>query len=443
MTKQKLYEYCQKNRITSPQFVTTGQGVVFSSAVVVQCLDNAEDCRTFYSKEVHTSKKKAENDAAEVALDVIGAQALKSATTSAAQPSTASTLEDFLRSVAKIVKGARPGIFDQQASVPVEFLLLYSGVQSALNRIDLSFRKNAIGAYSYLLKALYSPLQDFLILEEINNEIFVKKASCDPIDSRISWRGLRAKFRVSDSIKFIVIPSSPSKKPYETSVDICSGRNKRYSNNDANNNDNKNYNENSNNCKTDSSGNDIENEMMTEGLKYVQAFSAIKKTLNISGSVAITAPIYTSTLQSYLNGISQIFNGEEKVDVNDVEKIDMESNLRDENDFENNDKKEKGNNWHGKVEDAADVDEIILNTSEASIETKVMDQEIYLRNDVSLNNNDNKQIIDQTNQTNKKKNSLNKIIVENDIDGTNSDDFLRAYSKLRLMIPYIEPSKRK
>ena len=112
------------------------------------------------------------------------------------------------------------GIFENNAKIPAEYILLLASVQSALNRIESSYRKNAIGAYKYLLAALFSPLQKFLTLETIDSQIFVSKVAADSSSARVSWKSFRsrkARMVHKDRIKYVVIPSS-DEVPYEKEV---------------------------------------------------------------------------------------------------------------------------------------------------------------------------------------------------------------------------------
>ena len=108
-SKQRLFEYCQKSKISPPQFVTTGSGTSFSSAVVVQRVEVVEECQTFYSREVHTTKKKAENDSAEVALEFVNARPVKPLVGDA-KLTSGSDIGDLIVTIEKAVNSCRPGI---------------------------------------------------------------------------------------------------------------------------------------------------------------------------------------------------------------------------------------------------------------------------------------------------------------------------------------------
>ena len=418
MTKQKLFEYCQKNRISSPQFVTTGQGVIFSSAVVVQCLENAEDCQTFYSKESHTSKKKAENDAAEVALEVINAKIAQCTANSVGKESALSSIESFLQTVSKVVNSARPGIFDRQALVPAEFLILFSGIQSALNRIDPSFRKDALGAYSYLLNALYSPLQDFLRVEKnSNDEVFVSKISYNSIYGTTSWRSSIAQSKLSDTLKFILIPSSPNKKPYEISIDTTYERNESHTTNNQRD-------------LADEKNDDADNERREGGSKCVKALLAVKKALNISGSVAISVPIFNSTMKNYSTGLSKIFCGEDIIEkIDDIACYDK-NEIVDKNGAENTVKLSMNNN--GAVEVNGIAWSITANPADSDIcNDKISgiidDNNAAIKNVEIINNNIGDSV----------------VIHLNDNIKSNSEESSHAYFRPRLFIPFQESSQGK
>ena len=423
MTKQKLFEYCQKNRISSPQFVTTGQGVIFSSAVVVQCLENAEDCQTFYSKEAHTSKKKAENDAAEVALEVINAKIAQCTANSVGKESVLPSIESFLQTISKVVNSARPGIFDRQAKVPAEFLILFSGIQSALNRIDQSFRKDSLGAYSYLLKALYSPLQDFLRVERnSDDQIFVSKVSFNSINGTTSWRSSVAQSKLGDTLKFILIPSSLDKKPYEVSVDTSFERNEC--------------------CKTNNeinNGSDSSEYENDGGSKCVRALSAIKKALNISGSVAISAPIFTSTMKSYSTGLSKIFCGEDSVEkIDDVAGNDKHE-VKDQNRAD--DISSQNNTNNGVSEVGGIVCTVPANSVNLDKISGIVDSDnVVFSNDGIINNNISGVVItnsnDYINNTRKEIIQKDNSADRNSIHAGNSEESSHTYFRPRLFIPY-------
>ena len=425
MTKQKLFEYCQKNRISSPQFVTTGQGVIFSSAVVVQCLENAEDCQTFYSKEAHTSKKKAENDAAEVALEVINAQIAQCTANSVGKESFQPSFESFLQTISKVVNSARSGIFDRQAKVPAEFLILFSGIQSALNRIDQSFRKDPLGAYSYLLKALYSPLQDFLRVERnSDDQIFVSRISFNSISGTTSWRSPVAQSKLGDTLKFILIPSSLNKKPYEISVNTSFGRNEC--------------------CKTKNKVNNESDSTEDEndgGSKCVRALSAVKKALNVSGSVAISAPIFTSTTKSYLTGLSKIFCGEDSVEKIEDVAVNDEHEVKDQNRADDISTQGKGDN--GVVAIGGIVCTVPANPVNLDEISGIIDDDnVVFSNDGIINNIISDVVI--TNSNDHVKNTKKEVIQKGysadrkSIHAGNSEESSQTYFRPRLFIPYQE-----
>ena len=290
MSKQKLFEYCQKYKVAPPQFVTTGQGIIFSSAVVVQCLDTVDDCQTFYSRETHQSKKKSENDAAEVALETINIAVAKTLPAMDAKVAAAATLTDFLKTLLKAVNNAHPGVFENHAVIPANYLLLFTGVHSALNRIDASYRKDSSGAYLYLLTALDSSVQNFLNVHKNESGTFVSKIADDPA-IRAPWRSFRTQKleSVQSSIRFVLIPAASDMLPYEINADF----------------------------QIEHSENDSENENETEdeiskkiGLKIVQALYVVQKALKIPGETTFTTPLFTPSVSDHLYGLSQLFNGD-------------------------------------------------------------------------------------------------------------------------------------
>lgn len=116
MSKAKLYEYCQSEKIPSPVFIseTIDQK---STSILTLFLDPNDPPSIFHSRSSFSNKKKAENDVSEVCLDFL---AQKNGAPAIDGSGGASYL-----GIDKAVRGARPGVFNGRSPASAEFLLLF------------------------------------------------------------------------------------------------------------------------------------------------------------------------------------------------------------------------------------------------------------------------------------------------------------------------------
>lgn len=289
MFKSKLSEYCQKNKIPNPQFTCTGLPLAYSSSVLINIASELDASQTFQSRETHTTKKKAENDASEVAFNAIFDTKMLPSNLSV-DPNTvaAENLQDLIESIIKVVFAFHRGIFSSQNLVPVEYILLFAGVQSALNRVNPTNRKNCLQAYSYLLKALSSPLQTVLALETEGSRHFVRKIiqnsqDITALDGTVGDSEVNNgnKLQQARMFQFVVIPASESTAPYEVHVDV-SGDSECgvLYNSDAE---------------------------IDHGSRILNCFTAMSSALQADGNLSISAPLYNPSAEKYHENLDQLF----------------------------------------------------------------------------------------------------------------------------------------
>lgn len=284
MFKSKLSEYCQKNKLPIPQFTCSGIPLAYSSSVLINFVGELDSPRAFQSRETHTTKKKAENDASEVALnDLSNIKIARSDLPFDPNTVAAEDLQDLVESIIKAVFVFPQGMFNAQNLVPVEYFLLYAGVQSALSRVNPTNRKNVSQAYSYLVKALSSPLQTVLALVPVGPLLFTRKlfnASQDytaglesATDADVN-NGTMLQQRAL--FQFVVIPSAGTLAPYEVQVDV--------------------------------SGHSAGGERDTDhGSRLLNCFKAMSSALRAEGNLTISAPLFNPSAVKYYENLSQLF----------------------------------------------------------------------------------------------------------------------------------------
>lgn len=314
MFKSKLNEFCQRKGLEVPLYETTGLPLLFSCNVSINCTNMPEiesGLLSFCSKESHTNKKKAESDAAEVALAFF----LCGTTTNNTKndtPTVESNLSkedsdsaDLISAVKKAANFSCRGLLNGQYGAPAEVLLLFPPVQSALKRIDSSFRKDAVGAYNYLLKSLASPLQTLLDLEIQSDRVLVRIKS--PAEDKkyrkpFSDRTLKEDYsKAIDAkvIQYVIIPAS--KPAFEVQIDL---------------------NVRTEEIEKDEGKSDIDIE---DGEKLLRAYSALFSGLNTTTNAAISttsnsitnttemlnatisAPLYLPVKSGFQDSLSHLF----------------------------------------------------------------------------------------------------------------------------------------
>jgi hypothetical protein len=298
MFKSKLSEYCQKHKLPNPQFSSTGPPLAYSSSVSINIIGELDASRTFQSRETHTTKKKAENDVSEVALNAI-CNIRMVTSNHPVDPNTIAeeNLQDLVESIIKVVFAFHQGIFNSQNLVPIEYFLLFAGVQSSLNRVNPTNRKNCLQAYSYLLKALSSPSQTVLALERGGSRFFARKllhcnhntsAAHGSVGDSLLNNG--NVLQQSGVFQFVVIPASESTVPYEVQIDV-SGDSGVSECGDVN-------------GTTDADAG--------HGSRILNCFTAMATALHTKGNLAISAPLYNPSAEKYQENLAQLFRKEKK-----------------------------------------------------------------------------------------------------------------------------------
>ena len=231
MSKAKLHEYCQKYRLQNPQYFTTNVPPLFTSIVILGL--GLSKPHEFLSKESHSTKKKAENDAAEVALDAIE-KFDGDLFDNPALVKTALRTDDLVSSIWKAVEASNSGIFSDKLWVPVEYLLLFTGVRSALNRIDLKYKWDTASAFSCLLEALFTPKQNFLRVQTKDTRVLLCKIVEFTVptaeESQQALKPNRVSYDHTITSSFIVLPASDSGAPYEVNITFAPESNDEGSN---------------------------------------------------------------------------------------------------------------------------------------------------------------------------------------------------------------------
>jgi hypothetical protein len=297
MFKSKLTEYCQKLKIPNPQFTASGPPLAYSSSVSIHVVGELDAPRTFQSREIHTTKKKAENDVSEVALNAMSNTRMIPSDLPVDFSTVAEEdLRDLVESIIKVVFAFHQGIFSSQNLVPIEYFLLFAGVQSALNRVNPTNRKNSLQAYSYLLKALSSPLQTVLALKTEGSRLFARKilhtsqeataGDGNVADSQVNTGN---RLQQSGTFQFVVIPASESTVPYEVRVDVSvSG---------------------DSDCGDSNSTTDADTD---HGYRILNCFTAMSTALQAKGNLTISAPLYNPSAEKYFENLTQLFPVEKK-----------------------------------------------------------------------------------------------------------------------------------
>ena len=265
MSKAKLHEYCQKYRLQNPQYFTTNVPPLFTSIVILGL--GLSKPQEFLSRESHSTKKKAENDAAEVALNAIEKFDGDLFDNPALVKPTLRT-DDLVSSIWKAVEASNTGIFSDKIWVPVEYLLLFSGVRSALNRIDQKHKWDTPLAFDCLLEALFTKKQNFLQVQTRNTRVLICKVAEFTVESaEQSQQVLKHSCVTHDQAaftSFIVLPASEVRAPYEVSITFISESNAERSN---------------------------------DVLRMVKMFNMISAQLNIAGNFAISRPLFITAEQ--------------------------------------------------------------------------------------------------------------------------------------------------
>ena len=268
-----------------PYFTTTGSKE-FSSTLMIQlkCPENAmaQILKIFESRESHSSKKKAEDDVAEVALAALNdLYKLNVEGTTAIKPSTKadSSLDDLFESIAKAVNLLNTNDFLTEESMPAECLLLFGGVQSALNRINPIHRKDSKRSFSCLLEALESPLQKIVAIERDGEKYLLRSnlATSSP-NSEKKPTSTGSHLKRTDVGRFVVIPSAEDEIPYEVQFSLSSAS-----------------------SSTEHNGGD--------GIRMMEAFAAMYTALKTSSNFSISTPLFIPTGENYKNNLSKLFNG--------------------------------------------------------------------------------------------------------------------------------------
>lgn len=288
MFKSKLSEYCQKHKLPTPQFTCSGLPLAYSSSVLINIVGELDVPRTFQSRETHTTKKKAENDVSEVALNAIyNTKMLQSNLPVDPDTVAEGDLQDLVESIIKVVFAFHQGIFSAQNLVPVEYFLLFAGVQSALNRVNPTNRKNCLQAYSYLLKALSSPLQTVLALESEGSRLFARKLlnsnqDATAIDGGIVDSQVNNGNRLQQGgiFQFVVIPASGSTVPYEVQIDVSNGS-----------------------VCGDINSTDGDT---GHGSRILNCFTAMSDVLQAEGNLTISSPLYNPSAEKYYENLAQL-----------------------------------------------------------------------------------------------------------------------------------------
>ena len=288
MFKSKLYEHCQRNRLLAPIFTTTGSKE-FSSTVTIELCTFSNDERlthhsTFQSRESYSSKKKAEDDAAEVALAAANNLSIEGTTAINPSVNTNASMEDLFESIAKAVNLLNSNNFLIEESMPAECLLLFGGVQSALNRINPIHRKNSEKSLSCLLEALESPLQKVITLEQDGAKYLLRnklaKSSHDSeMKPTLTECQTRRELQKNDIGTFVVIPSAENETPYEVQFALTS---------------------------VSSSAEHIG----SDGIRMMEAFTAMYTAMKTSFNFSISTPLFIPTGENYEKNLSQLFNGD-------------------------------------------------------------------------------------------------------------------------------------
>jgi Double-stranded RNA binding motif len=264
MSKAKLHEYCQKYRLQNPQYFTTNVPPLFTSIVILGV--GLSKPQEFLSRESHSTKKKAENDAAEVALNAIEKFDGDLFDNPALVKPTLRT-DDLVSSIWKAVEASNTGIFSDKIWVPVEYLLLFSGVRSALNRIDQKHKWDTSSAFDCLLEALFTKKQNFLQVQTRNTQVLIcKVAEFTPESAEQSQQVLKHSCVTHDqatSTSFIVLPASEVRAPFEVNITFISESNE--------------------------GSNDVQ--------RMVKMFDMMSAQLNIAGNLAISRPLFITAEQ--------------------------------------------------------------------------------------------------------------------------------------------------
>lgn len=265
MSKAKLHEYCQKYRLQNPQYFTTNVPPLFTSIVILGL--GLSKPQEFLSRESHSTKKKAENDAAEVALNAIEKFDGDLFDNPAAVKPTLRT-DDLVSSIWKAVEASNTGMFSDKIWVPVEYLLLFSGVRSALNRIDQKHKWDTSLAFDCLLEALFTKKQNFLQVQTRNTRVLICRVaefSLEPAEQ--SQQVLKPNCATVDKANFtsfIVLPASEIRAPYEVNITFFPESN---------------------------------DEGSKDAQRMVKMFDMMNAQLNIAGNFAISRPLFITAEQ--------------------------------------------------------------------------------------------------------------------------------------------------
>lgn len=290
MSKSKLNEYCQRNKLPSPQYITTGVSLSYTCTITIFGVKNLTITESiqYTSKDTQISKKKAENEACNVVLEEIEIYDKNNKVYLSLEEENEINISKLILSIRKLCITNYLGIFDTSNVIPAEFLLLYQPVQACLNRISSTYRKDSTGAFEYLLKALCDSKQISLSVNKHNNRILLTnnnnsssdnnpdnnntdKNNIDNSNDRNNYynddkdkkseihnmkgnRTLKNEYKkavTSKIIIFVIIPSSPLLQAYEKEI-ILEGSNENVNNKNNEKNENeKNRNEKSKNGEPD------------------------------------------------------------------------------------------------------------------------------------------------------------------------------------------------